>query len=387
MTLHTITANFQAAPDGVRRAVFDGQEHLVVPVVMICEGVMNDALVPATEFGRYPEAWNGRPVPVLHPQERGGYISANRPDVIERSTIGQIFNTTVENGKLKAEAWINTAKAARLGYGDLVAQLQAGEVIEVSTGYFSDDEPRAGEFNGVGYSTIHRNIRPDHLALLPGEIGACSVADGCGTRVNQQKGSFAMKVNEAWSVITKSLGLRSNCECEGDVMDIHSQAEAALKANAITPAQFKMIQEMAPEDRQMLSAVISAIGEMGEPEAAEEMPEEEMPEAMGDDYEGKNMSRNPAPKAPDIDALVANKVAEHLRRHEIVGKLTANEKNSLTEDQMKAMTVEQLESVEKMIRPADYSGQGGFAANSDAIDTNVQAMPLRGVLRGKKKEA
>lgn len=170
-------------------------------------------------------------------------------------------------------------------------------------------------------------------------------------------------------------------------MDIHAQAEAALKANAITPAQFKMIQDMAPEDRQMLSAVISAIGEMGEPEAAEEMPEKEMPEAMGDDYEGKNMSRNPAPKAPDIDALVANKVAEHLRRHEIVGKLTANEKNSLTEDQMKAMTVEQLEAVEKMVRPADYSGQGGFAANSDAIDTNVQAMPLRGVLRGKKKEA
>lgn len=392
MTLHTIRANFQAAPEGVRHDVFDGHDHLVVPVVMIVECVMNDALVPASEFGRYPQAWDGRPVPVLHPEEHGEHISANRPDVIERSTIGQIFNTRVSDGKLKSDAWINTGKAQRLGFGELIAQLEAGEMVEVSTGYFSDDEPRVGEFNGVGYNTIHRNIRPDHLALLPGEIGACSVADGCGTRVNQNKGSFAMRVDEAWSVITKSLGLKSNCECEGDSMDIHAQAEAALKANAITPAQFKMIQDMAPEDRKMLSAVISAIGEMGEPETAEDMPEDELPDAMeGDEYEGKNMKATDKPKAQakevDIDALVANKVSEHLKRHEIVGKLTANERNSLTEDQMKAMSVEQLEAVEKMIRPADYSGQGGFAANSDAIDTNVTPMGLRGVLGGKKKEA
>lgn len=169
-------------------------------------------------------------------------------------------------------------------------------------------------------------------------------------------------------------------------MDIHAQAEAALKANAITPAQFKMIQDMTPEDRKMLSAVISAIGEMGEPEMAEEMPEDEVPEDMGADYEGKNMKAKAAPKAPDIDALVANKVAEHLRRADVVAKLKANEKNALTDADMKTMTVDHLEAVEKMIRPADYSGAGGFAANSTVVDANVTPMRLRGVL-GKKKEA
>lgn len=101
-----------------------------------------------------------------------------------------------------------------------------------------------------------------------------------------------------------------------------------------------------------------------------------------------------APKAmteADIQKLIANGVAEgvkaEIRRIEVMGKLATNSANKLTEDQMKAMSVEQLEAVEQMIRPADYSGAGGFAANSDAIDTNVQAMPLRGVLGGKKKEA
>jgi|GEM_PF-6256751 len=390
MTLHTIRANFQPTPDGVRRAIFDGREHLIVPIVAIVEGVLNGALVPQAEFGRYAESWNGRPVPVYHPEMNGAHISANRPDVIERSTIGQTFNARVEGAKLKMEAWIDVQKAERLGYGPLVAQLEAGEAIEVSTGYFADDDNAPGDWQGEPYGVIHRNIRPDHLALLPGQIGACSVADGCGTRVNQQqKGSFAMKVNEAWATVTRALGLKANCQCKEKSMDVLKEAEGLVNANALDAKQLAAIQKMTPEDREVMAAFIAALGGMGGvPDMAEEVPEEEMPDAQGDDYEGKNMSKEPAPKAKeiDIDALVANKVSEHLRRHDVVGKLTANEKNSLTEDQMKAMSVDQLEAIEKMIRPADYSGAGGFAANSDAIDTNVTPMRLRGVL-GKRKEA
>lgn len=393
MTLHTITANFQAAPDGVRRDVFEGVEHLVVPVVMICEGVLNDALVPASEFGKYPEAWNGRPIPVLHPQENGGYISANRPDVIERNTIGTIFNARAVDGKLKADAWVNTEKARRLGYGDLIQQLEAGEIVEVSTGYFSDDEMRAGDYNGVSYTSIHRNIRPDHLALLPGEIGACSVADGCGTRVNSKKESFAMKVNEAMATLAKALGLKSNCQCEEDNgMDILEEAEGLVKANMIDAKQLAAIQKMSPEDREVMGAFISALGntgggEMEEPEGMEDMPEDEegAPAMVQTDKAPKAMTE------ADVQKLITNGVAEgvknEIRRIEVLGKLATNSANKLTEDQMKAMSVEQLEAVEQMIRPADYSGANGFAANSTAVDTNVTPMPLRGVLTGKKKEA
>lgn len=382
MTLHTITANFQGA-EGVRRDVFEGQDYLVVPVVMIVEGVLNGAMVPQSEFGRHVQSWNGRPVPVLHPEENGAAISANRPDIIERNTIGQIFNARAEGGKLKAEAWVNVAKAQRLGYNDLLTQLETGDVVEVSTGYFSDDENKSGEFNGVPYHVIHRNLRPDHLALLPGQIGACSAKDGCGTRVNSKKETFAMKVNEAWAVLSKHMGLKSNCECE-DHMDIVKQAEGLVKANALDAKQLAAIQGMSPEDRNVMAAFISALGDTGGGDDMDEVDdmadgakEEDMPpmvQTQNKKQDIKTMSE------ADMDALVANKVADHLRRHDVVGKLTANEANKLTGDQMKAMSVDQLEAIEQMIRPADYSGQGGFAANSDVIDANVTPLVPRGIL-------
>jgi len=42
-----------------------------------------------------------------------------------------------------------------------------------------------GVWNEEEYHSIVRNYRPDHLALLPGAIGACSWEDGCGIRANK----------------------------------------------------------------------------------------------------------------------------------------------------------------------------------------------------------
>lgn len=389
--MYHIKANFQGA---LRQEIWQGEVHLVVPVVMIVEGVLNGALVPASEFGKYPEAWNGRPVPVLHPEDRGVPISANRPDIIERNTIGSIFNTYVDGLKLKCEAWLNVEKAKRLGLGDLIEQLEAGEVVEVSTGYFAEDDGVSGEYNGVAYTSIHRNIRPDHLALLPGQEGACSVADGCGTRVNSKRSSLAMKVNEAWAALGHALGLNVNCQCEeNNSMDILKEAEKLVKANALDAKQLAAVQKMDPSDREVMAAFIAALQMAGDPGEVEEMEDEledeEVPANMGSGYEGKNMGKKAeAPKTmsqADIDKMVANKVDEHLRRRDVTTKLVANEKNSLTEDQMAGMTVDQLEAVEKMIRPADYSGAGGFASNATRED-NVTPLGLRGVL-SKKKEA
>ena len=68
----------------------------------------------------------------------------------------------------------------------ILVALQSGKMLEQSTGLFADLEEKEGEFDGQKYKWIARNIRPDHVAILPHEEGACSIADGCGTpRVNQ----------------------------------------------------------------------------------------------------------------------------------------------------------------------------------------------------------
>lgn len=204
-----------------------------------------------------------------------------------------------------------------------------------------------------------------------------------------------MKVNEAWAVISKSLGLNTNCECKGnESMDILKKAQDLVKANMLDAKQLAAIQKMAPADRELMAAFIGALGgtEAEEP-SAEAMEEviEETPEDMAEEEKPAGMAANKKAAASftkaQIDKLVANGVKEHLRRHTVVAQLTANTANKLTAKQMDSMSVDQLEAVEQMIRPADYSGAGGFATNSSAADiATVTPLRPRGVLVNTKKD-
>ncbi|MFQ5858987.1 MAG: DUF2213 domain-containing protein, partial [Anaerolineae bacterium] len=172
-----------------RRVNRGGREFLIVPAVMIAksEQVLNGELVTVDEIAKFPETWNGRPVTLGHPKRAGQHVSAGSPEIHDTEVVGQVWNTT-RNGSVRAEIWIDLAKAEALGSDAMLAvqRLEAGEVINVSTGYFRDVEERAGYLDGEPYHGVARNIRPDHLAILLHEQGACSVQDGCGApRINQ----------------------------------------------------------------------------------------------------------------------------------------------------------------------------------------------------------
>lgn len=183
----------------VRQENYQGVMHLVVPVVMMVEGVHNGSRGPLfhsiEELGRFPDAWNGRPVIIDHPTEDGRNVSANSPEIMENKVIGIVFNTHVDGKKLKAEVWLNEDRL-RQSSPTVLAALQKTEPVEVSVGVFTDEEEQEGEWNDKHYIGIAHNHRPDHLALLPGGRGACSVEDGCGIRVNKKKGGKDVNENE-----------------------------------------------------------------------------------------------------------------------------------------------------------------------------------------------
>jgi len=174
----------------VRRAWYEAREYLVAPVVAIRAGVLNGELVTQEEIGRVVEAWNGIPLPLGHPTERGVYVSANTPEVLERC-VGRFFHAQMAGDRLLGELWLDVEKAQALG-GDALEALQRierGDPVEVSTAYFRDVEAGGGTLNGARYETIARNLRPDHLAILVHGVGACSWRDGCGApRVNRFDG-------------------------------------------------------------------------------------------------------------------------------------------------------------------------------------------------------
>lgn len=171
---------------------FKDQDHTVIPVIALIEGVHHAANSPnaelalATEFGRFPMTWNGRPVTIDHPQVRGEFVSANSPKVLEDVQVGFVFNPLVEDKKLKLEAWIDESTLNENGTA-ILQKVKDGEITEVSVGVFTEIEKISGNFEGKDFTAIWRNVVPDHLALLSeGSIGACSNEEGCGTnRVNQ----------------------------------------------------------------------------------------------------------------------------------------------------------------------------------------------------------
>ena len=174
----------------IRTEQHQGMEHLVVPVVMMVEGVHNGSHGPllhlATDLGRFPEAWNGIPVVINHPvNEEGQNVSANSPDVIDREIVGRVYNTRMEGSKLKAEAWLDVEKVKRVSMAALAA-IRNNDPLDVSVGVFTEEEDKPGHYRGASYESIARNHRPDHLALLPGGVGACSWEAGCGIRNNKQ---------------------------------------------------------------------------------------------------------------------------------------------------------------------------------------------------------
>ena len=164
------------------------KEHIVVPVVMMVEGVHNGSRGPVyhnpDELGRIEASWNGIPVTISHPiNEDNQFISANSPNVLEKYSVGTIFNTHLEDGKLKAEAWLDVQRLTAVS-PETLDKVRKGEIIEVSVGIFNDEDEEEGDWNNEHYIAVAKNYRPDHLALLPGEVGACSITDGCGVRVN-----------------------------------------------------------------------------------------------------------------------------------------------------------------------------------------------------------
>lgn len=169
----------------VRTEWLDGKEYWVAPTTIIVEGVHEGSggagFYPASEIRKFASSWNNKPVVVYHPKgEDGTFMSAADPKVLHSSSVGfLLFSEAGSSGRNRAETWIDKEKSRRVD-PRIEKAFRDGIVMEVSTGLFIDKERKRGRWHGERYSFVARNFRPDHLALLPDLVGACSVGDGCG---------------------------------------------------------------------------------------------------------------------------------------------------------------------------------------------------------------
>lgn len=181
-TAQQICANIDMTQ--VQKKKYKGREYYVAPVIMAKECVMNGIFYPSEELEKFPGAWDGRPVTLFHPKNADGdFISANDSETSEDIHFGFLRNTKYDDG-LRANSWLDIEHAKKVRPEVLEYYEGKKDRLEVSTGLWGDIIPVKGKHEEDHYDGIMTNIRPDHLALLPGGEGACNWETGCGLRVN-----------------------------------------------------------------------------------------------------------------------------------------------------------------------------------------------------------
>ncbi len=192
-----VIANFTGE---VRNDKMGGRDYLVAPMIMVVEGVLNANCGPlyysAAEIRKSVASWNSKPVVLNHPDDNGMLTTACTPQFITEQGLGVIMNTKWQGGKLKAEAWLEVDQVNRVD-NRVLAAVRDNKMMEVSTGLTCDVEEVDGEFDGVPYSGIVSNFRPDHLAILPDDVGACSINDGAGfLRLNKRNDALVIDITK-----------------------------------------------------------------------------------------------------------------------------------------------------------------------------------------------
>lgn len=397
MSLQIVTFNMSSA---VRTDFMEGKEFLVAPMVMIREGVhqgSNGALFyPRNELSKTPEVWNYKPVVVYHPTMNGYGVSACDVDVITSRKVGVIMNTKFdkETGKLRAEAWLEVDRIHEVD-SRIAETLNSGEIMELSTGLFTDNELSEGEFEGKSYKYIARNYRPDHLALLPDKVGACSVADGAGLlQLNEsQKDSLTVNLEKKLGqqiaiqdVVTSKVVYSQNEKLfqvdvsftDGEfLIDDESLVEVTksytpeishLKGESQMSAVQKIVDglianegtEFSDDDREsllllnedVLQKLQPVVNEVAEAEVAEEVEVEETETEevaeVEEVIENENLSVEEyvANAPPEIRDMLEAGLASHQRdRQALIDVVVANEKNVFEQIQLNEKSISELKGL------------------------------------------
>lgn len=218
----------------------DGVNYLTAPVVMMVEGVHRGSHGPlfhsATELSKSSAAWEGMPVVINHPQdEAGNYISANS---VQEKVVGYVCEPKMEGKKLKAKIRVNVDKTSVVS-PTTIAALKANKVLEVSIGVFTDEIKEEGEWNGETYIARATNHKPDHLAILPTDQGACSVSDGCGIRVNK------LQTNNMGGMTNEEITMQNSL-----LVDLRSLQVNQLSYDDISRMMWDKLHAMKVEDSQ-----------------------------------------------------------------------------------------------------------------------------------------
>lgn len=382
-----------------RNSSLKGQDYLVVPVVMIVEGVLNRIRYAKDDMWESASLWNGVPLVLNHPEDG---FSANRREILEDFGLGQVLNTRYDEflvsenegrykGRLSAEAWFNIEETKRLA-PDLYGRLISKDQVEVSTGLIIDVAYADNSYyEGNLFEYLSSNYKPDHLAILPNDLGACSIADGCGIReilkddfqINSNYKENGMELQAKMEKLVANSVLEKNDvagfseEKIDALLAVHAEEEVEVEAvveEAVAEVEADEVEaevedEVVVEETNAESeAEVEAEAEVEESEAEVEAEVEEQIEINSVEELFSKVKINSELKAK-IEA--GNALVAAQKEEAIEGILSKNTE-AFSKEELNQKTMEELGKINKLVSAVNY----GIAASAPAKKAVVQGLSL-----------
>lgn len=370
-TIEEIIFNFGG---NVRSEMLEEREHIVVPCVMMLEGVYTGSKGPMLYRGERisnnVENWNSKPITIRHPSNDG---TANNYKILNKQKVGIILNTRYSNKKVSSEAWLDKNRLLKHS-PDIHDKILRGEKIEVSTGMIAKCRIENGNFEGKDYIGEVMEIVPDHLALLPDSKGAFSVGAGAGLLQN----------SEFVETFTQMIFNKINSKSEKSSMEKNDMIAYLIKNSTVsgwTDAD-KADLEAAPES--LLKKTVTQVKERIEndsklaKEAADKKAAEEAAKLQLQNQSKGTVQDYLATVPPEFRQVLASGLSKlEAERKGHIETILAVQNCRYTEAALAAKDVEELEVIVDMIKNAapvqqTVQNNGKYLPRSGGFDNSAR---------------
>lgn len=366
--------------------IIDGKEHIVINdvVPIVDDIVMNGIFYPADEINKSYMTLNDNLMPLDHPRINNEHVSALNPQAINNFYIGAWGrNVRKSNDRVLMDAYIDRKFAESTEKGRMLVNrlddMMSGKnttPIHVSTGLTYTPDNQSGSSKGKRYKSIARNMKFDHVAILPDKQGAATPDDGVGIFVNSDGEKSPI---ENVSLIECSDDSISNVISKTikEVLSVfkfnQKEEEDLMKEKIILALDAAGIKTDGLSDEQLLKVYNEQITK----EALEKKKASEEEEKEKSEQEKKSAAN--AEDAPTWAKSLMNKVTNlelavnaNTEKELSVKREAVKAKFNMTQTAVNALSGEPLDALyAQCVKTAPISG--GFANNSDNSLLNMEA--------------
>lgn len=366
--------------------IIDGKEHIVINdvVPIVDDIVMNGIFYPADEINKSYMTLNDNLMPLDHPRINNEHVSALNPQAINNFYIGAWGrNVRKSNNRVLMDAYIDRKFAESTEKGRMLVNrlddMMNGKnttPIHVSTGLTYTPDNQSGSSKGKRYKSIARNMKFDHVAILPDKQGAATPDDGVGIFVNSDGEKSPI---ENVSLIDCSDDSISNVISKTikEVLSVfkfnQKEEEDLMKENILLALNAAGIKTDGLSDEQLLKVY----NEQTTKEAIEKKKASEEEEKKKAEQEKKNAAN--AEDAPAWAKSLMNKVTNlelavnaNTEKELSVKREAVKAKFNMTQTAVNALSGEPLDALyAQCVKTAPISGS--FANNSDNSLLNMEA--------------